>query len=245
MLDAHEVADAFHMPTGGVLLAGPIVQALADHLGSIGVVLRSHTRVTQIDPERAAVTLEDGGSFQADAVIVCAGPWVARLLPEFRDRVTPSRQVLVLMEPPARIRDAWTRAPMVLDIDPDCGFYVVPPVAGASLKTGDHRFSLTGDPDQDREPTPEEAEQVFRLARRRLRDFDQYALTAAKTCFYTVEPEERFIVEPIGAAGWVMTGFSGHGFKFASVLGERMADLVEGIFDHKAASLWAAGLADA
>ena len=63
-------------------------------------------------------------------------------------RVTPSRQVITYLAIPDDLRAGWERHPMVLDIDPDCGFYLVPPVAGTGMKIGDHRFTLTGDPDQ-------------------------------------------------------------------------------------------------
>jgi glycine/D-amino acid oxidase-like deaminating enzyme len=96
------------------------------------------------------------------------------------------------------------------------------------MKIGDHAFSMTGDPDRDREPGVEEARALFGLARERLAGIDGYHLDEAKTCFYTVEPEERFVVEPVGAAGLVMTGFSGHGFKFGPLMGEAAADVLDG-----------------
>jgi glycine/D-amino acid oxidase-like deaminating enzyme len=104
------------------------------------------------------------------------------------------------------------------------GFYAVPPVAGTPLKIGDHRFSLTGDPEADaREATAAEREGVLEFARRRLRGLAGYRVLGARACYYDVEPEERFVLEPLGARAFVMSGFSGHGFKFGALLGLALA----------------------
>jgi glycine/D-amino acid oxidase-like deaminating enzyme len=139
------------------------------------------------------------------------------------------------------LRPSWERHPMVLDIDPDCGFYLVPPVAGTGMKIGDHRFTLTGDPDQDRDACLEEAERIWSFGRARLSGPDRYSITSAATCFYTCEAKERFIVEPAGDRGWVMTGFSGHGFKFGPVLGEALASALENPSEAPTLTSWAAG----
>jgi glycine/D-amino acid oxidase-like deaminating enzyme len=76
---------------------------------------------------------------------------------------------------------------------------------------------------------------------RRLRRIDRYVIREAKTCFYDVEPRERFIVEPLGAQGWVMSGFSGHGFKFAALLGLELARVIGGKGAAVSLTEWAAG----
>ena len=60
-LDPDGIVQAFHLPTGGVLLADRIVAALARHLATRGVALSPATRVAAIDPDRAQVTLESSG----------------------------------------------------------------------------------------------------------------------------------------------------------------------------------------
>jgi sarcosine oxidase len=50
---------------------------------------------------------------------------------------------------------------------------------------------------------------------------------AATTCLYTLTADEDFVVDRVGPIT-VLAGFSGHGFKFASVIGELAADLVDG-----------------
>jgi glycine/D-amino acid oxidase-like deaminating enzyme len=119
----------------------------------------------------------------------------------------------------------------------------VPPVAGTSLKIGDHRFAMTGDPDDPRETSAAEAEAILALARRRLPGLAQYRVLGARACYYDVAAEERFILAPLGARGWVMSGFSGHGFKFGPLLGQALARAVADPALAAALPAWAAGLA--
>jgi glycine/D-amino acid oxidase-like deaminating enzyme len=225
MLEPGEIADAFFLAPGGVLLAERILAALARRCAALGVAF-GRARAREADPERARLRLEGGGVAEADLLVLAAGPWAPRLLPAaLAGRVTASRQIVVYLDPPPALRGAWIRAPMLLDRGTTgVGFYAVPPVAGTPLKIGDHRFSLTGDPEADaREATAAEREGVLEFARRRLRGLAGYRVLGARACYYDVEPEERFVLEPLGARAFVMSGFSGHGFKFGALLGLALA----------------------
>jgi sarcosine oxidase subunit beta len=242
MLRPEGIGAALFMPAGGVLLARPIVAALARHLATRGLRLE-RGRAVALDPARAALRLEGGGTRQADLLVVAAGPWAPRLLPGLARRVVPSRQVLVYLEPPAAHRQHWATAPMLLDLSEEGGFYAVPPVLGTPLKVGDHRFSRLGDAEDPREATPAEAEAILALARPRLGDASAYRLLGARACYYDVEDQERFVVEPLGPRAWVMSGFSGHGFKFGSVLGLALAAAAGDPALAAALPGWAAGMA--
>jgi glycine/D-amino acid oxidase-like deaminating enzyme len=241
MLALDGIAGALHLATGGPLFAGRIVELLAHHLGMSGVRLRANSRVMAVDPERARVEPQGEPALQADMLIVAAGPWVARLLPALTARVTPSRQLVAYVHPPASLAPLWAKAPVLLHIGRDDGVYIVPPIAGHGMKLGDHRFTLGGDPDHDRRAHEAELRAVLEAARLRLRDFDLYHLDHGKSCFYTVQADERFIVEPIGRAGWVMSGFSGHGFKFGTLMGLKLAAALAGEIDAAALTRYAAG----
>jgi glycine/D-amino acid oxidase-like deaminating enzyme len=143
---------ALFTPSGGVLFAERILSDLGRWLSDQGVAVHAGTPVTDIDTARAAVRTAAGRSDRADALVVAAGPWSPRLLPALTGRVTPSRQVALHLEPPAKALAEWRAAPMVLDQIEAArgGFYAVPPVAGTRLKVGDHAFSLRGQPDLER-----------------------------------------------------------------------------------------------
>ncbi|MEM7023196.1 MAG: FAD-dependent oxidoreductase [Pseudomonadota bacterium] len=233
---------ALYAPSGGALLAEPILVDLAEYLRRRGAELRTQTRILEIDAGRASVKLADGQEDSGDLLIVAAGPWTDRLLPALAQRVTPSRQILAYLEPPHDHRDAWRNAPMLLDQVEAArgGFYVVPPVGDTDLKVGDHGFSLEGQPDRDREATEGDIASVLEVASKRFAGFERYRLMRAHTCFYSVTETESFIVEPIDHA-WVLAGFSGHGFKFGAVIGEMLASTLEGARTSAALTAWAAG----
>jgi glycine/D-amino acid oxidase-like deaminating enzyme len=240
VLTAEELKLAFYADAGGVLMAREILEALARVTAAAGVTLHAGAEVADVDPARAGVRLADGSAVAADALVVAAGAWAPRLLPALTGRLTASRQVVVYLEPPQDLARFWRRAPMLLDIDADTGFYLVPPVRGTQLKIGDHRFSLEGDPDAPRIATAAETEALFALCARRLRAHRSYRIAGAGVCFYTVEPRERFVVEPVDRA-WVLSACSGHGFKFGPVVGARLAEAMDGARRAADVVRWAAG----
>ena len=233
---------ALFSPTGGVLFALRILEDLARLLAVRGARLHPHTAVRELDPGRAAIRTADGREDRADALVIAAGPWTPELLPHLRARVTPSRQVALYLEPPAALRPAWAAAPMLLDqIEATAGgFYAVPPVAGTALKVGNHGFSLSGHPGRERTPSDAERATVLALAGGRLKTFADYRVLEAKTCFYSITEDERFIAERVEQA-WILAGFSGHGFKFGAVLGERLAAALAGEQSAAELAAWAAG----
>jgi glycine/D-amino acid oxidase-like deaminating enzyme len=130
---------------------------------------------------------------------------------------------------------------MLLDLAEDGGFYAVPPVAGTPLKIGDHRFAPTADPDGPREVSAAECDAMLDLARHRIHALDSYRILSASACWYDVEPDERFVVEPLGPRAFVMSGFSGHGFKFGALLGLALARAAHAPALAAALPAWAAG----
>jgi len=230
---------AVHLPSGGVLLAERILATLAAWLKP-RIELREHAPVRTIDPARAAVRLANGSEIAADRLVVAAGPWTSRLVPPLAGRIVPSRQVLAYVAPPARFAAAWATAPMVLENTDDVGFYAVPPVAGTPLKIGDHQFTRQGDPDRERELGAREIAAVLSLARGRLAEAEAYRAVSGRSCFYTVTEAERFVAQPLGEA-MVLSPCSGHGFKFATAIGERVAGWLAGEIAAAELQAWIAG----
>lgn len=240
MLRTDGFETAAWIDSGGVLFADRIVAALAQRLVLSGVTVNTNTPVVDIDPVRGAVFLEDGTRARADTVVIACGPWVRELASATMGRVKPSRQVVAYLAPPSHLAEAWMKAPMILDIHGAGGIYAVPPVAGAGLKVGDHTFSRKGHPSQQRGVKPGEAERLVEACRSRLVDLDAYRITQAKTCYYTVEADERFILEKQDRA-IIVTGFSGHGFKFGALMGELVAGLINECITPAEAAELAAG----
>jgi|FEC22Drversion2_1045045.scaffolds.fasta_scaffold00562_13 glycine/D-amino acid oxidase-like deaminating enzyme len=240
-IDAQGVERAFWMASGGVLFAQDIVSALAGRLARQDKVsLHPLTPVSAVDLERGRVVTEAGHQHDGDVVVVAAGAWVDRLVPD--RRLVPSRQVVLYFDLPAEQRPTWAKSPIIIDKTGDVGLYLAPPVEGRGLKIGDHTFSRAGDPSAERAADEREMQALLGRCRVLIRDFARWRIDRLGVCFYTVTEDERFVVEKPGACGWLMSPCSGHGFKFAALMGLRLAKTIATGGDAAAHARWAAGL---
>ena len=91
------------------------------------------------------------------------------------------------------------------------------------LKAGAHHGGADADPDELGEPDTAVVERVTAWLEARLPAVDPTPV-AVETCLYTTTPDERFILERRGRYV-IGSACSGHGFKFAPVIGSRLAEL--------------------
>ncbi len=211
----------------GMLFPVRILTDLVVLLGRLGVTLRTGIHVDEVDPEHGRLRA-GGQTYEGDVVVVAAGAWADRLVPGLRGVGVPSRQAVLYLSPPPDMAQAWAEAPVMLDQAPEGGLYTLPPRRGTRLKIGDHLFSRTGNPDDDRVATPRDLERLWPAARATYHDLDRYAVLEPKACFYTVTEDEGFLVHPTGAAGWLISACSGHGFKLGSLIGDLVARAITG-----------------
>ncbi len=211
----------------GMLFPARILTDLVVLLGRLGVTMHAGSKVTEVDPERGTL-VKNGRTYSGDTVVVAAGAWADRLVPGLREVVVPSRQAVLYLSPPPALAQAWAEAPVLLDRSPDGGLYTLPPRRGTRLKIGDHVFSRTGDPDDHRRATDEDLHRLWPSAHAAYRDLERYTVLERRACFYTVHDQEEFQVRPTGAAGWVISACSGHGFKLGSLMGELVARAITG-----------------
>ncbi|TVQ34523.1 MAG: FAD-dependent oxidoreductase [Geminicoccaceae bacterium] len=243
LLNGDGVEWALVTPTGGVLQARAILLALIGWLRAQSTAdLRCHCRAIAVDLDAGRITLAEGKPIDADRVVVACGPWVERLVPDLAAKVTPTRQIALDLEVDRDLGERWAAMPMVLDgvASKGSGFYAVPPVAGVPLKIGDHSFGRHQQPDTDRVARPEEREAVLELLRRGVATPEAYRIKQARTCCYTVSADERFVAQTF-AKGTVLTGFSGHGFKFGPLIGQGVVAHAEGRLDDATLQAWLAG----
>ena len=225
---------------GGMLFPIRILTDLVRTLAGKGVVFHARAKVDAVDPEAGTVTV-GGRVHQGDHVVVAAGAWVNRLVPETVGTAVPSRQTVLFLAPPLEFARAWAEAPITLDIGLESGTYTLPPRPGTRLKIGDHQFSRSGDPDGDREATDADIARLLVAARLGYRDFDRYTVLERKACFYTVTDDEAFLVKPIGPQATVLSACSGHGFKLAPLMAEGVARTLTGAAPDGDLTAWAAG----
>lgn len=240
MIAPDAITDAFVSRGAGVLFASRILTDLVVHLASRGVRFHAGALVSAIDPERASLTA--GGTEHAgDALVVAAGAWVDHLVPGLRGVAVPSRQAVAYLAPPPDLAALWATAPVIIDLGRASRTYTLPPRPGTRLKVGDHTFSRTGDPDDDRIAADADVASLLAAARGTYRDFDRYTVLERRACFYTVTEDEAFVVAPLGARGYVLSACSGHGFKLAPLMGDRVAATIAGERPPAALADWAAG----
>ena len=177
------------------------------------------------DGEGYAVHTAKGTTERAARVVLSPGAWLSSFLPDLALPLRVERVTLFWFEP-ADPR-AFADIPIYIASTPDGDFYGFPWLADQGLKAARHGSGEPADPDGlDRGIRPNEDERVRRFVRAYLPGGDG-RLREAKVCMYTKTPDEHFIVDRHPAHPGVVfaSACSGHGFKFASVMGEVLADL--------------------
>ena len=170
----------------------------------------------------------DKGVYTARKLVVTAGAWAGKLVPEVTEHAIPERQVLGWFEPEKPELFRPENFPVFGVLAEEGRYYGFPTYTVPGFKIGrSHHLLQKVDPDQmDREVHTED-EAILRQAVSRYFPLAAGRLLERKTCMYTNTPDEHFMIGvlPDHPQVSLAAGFSGHGFKFASVIGEIMADL--------------------
>jgi sarcosine oxidase len=223
-------AIAVYQPDGGFLMSERCVVAHLNAALARGAEVHGRERVRgwEVFGEGVRVTT-DMDRYEARALVVTAGPWTARVVPKLASVVVPERQVLLWAHP---LRPEYFQPQQfpVFNMEAAEGrFYGFPicHVPGFKIGKYHHRRELV-DPDSvDRECYPEDEKILREAIRRYFPDADGPTL-AMKVCLFSNTPDEHFIIDRLSDTPRVViaAGFSGHGFKFCSVVGDIVADLV-------------------
>lgn len=171
-------------------------------------------------------------TYEAGRLVITAGPWAGQVMADMHLPIQAERVVMHWFEPQVSV-DHFSPAHFpvhVWQLEDGLDFYGFPALAGSK---GGIKMALHNDvrdacaPDSvDRIVYASEIEAMRRHVRRFFPEMDGRHLTA-KTCMYTSSPDEMFIIDhhPDYAQVLYATGFTGHGFKFAPVIGEILANL--------------------
>jgi sarcosine oxidase len=228
---------AVHQSEGGFLHCEGCTVAHVEAAHDHGATIRAREAVEGWDADETGVTVRtDRDTYAADRLVVTAGAWTGSLLPSLSGLLQPERQVLGWFQPTAPERFTPERFPVFVADVPEGHFYGFPTYEVPGFKVGkfNHRGETGTPAELDREPD--------RTDERLLREFTaRYFPTAAgptmrlSTCMFTNTPDGDFLldVHPDHPNVVVGAGFSGHGFKFASVVGAALADLaLDGATSH-------------
>jgi sarcosine oxidase len=222
---------AVYQPDGGFLLSEDCIVAHVGQALAHGAALRFREGVLEWGPAGDGVWVRtERARYEARRLVISAGSWAGKLVPELRTVAVPERQVLAWLQP---TRPAWFQPEVfpVFSLEVEEGrYYGFPEWGIPGFKLGRyHHLEQRVDPDSmDRDPRPEDEEVLRSFARRYFPD-GEGPTVVLKPCLFTNSPDEHFILDlhPSYPQVALAAGFSGHGYKFCSVVGEVMADLVE------------------
>jgi sarcosine oxidase len=219
-------------PHAGYLLPEECIRAHLKMAERAGAELHFEEKVIAWETsERGVEVRTSQASYSAGHVVIAAGPWAQSALAEaFPLRVT--RQVMAWIQPRGGVADfVPEKFPVWLAEDPEGGApaYGFPAIdgAGGGVKAAIHGSDVVCTPETvDREIHDADLRRIVERVRVRMPGLDG-DVVRAKTCMYTMTPDENFVIGAHPGVGncTVACGFSGHGFKFATVVGEVLADL--------------------
>jgi sarcosine oxidase len=230
---------------GGIVRPEPAILTMLRRAERLGARTLSGVAVERVEHLVNGVRVIAGDlACAARHAVVAVGVWLPKFLPELDLPIRVSRQIPAwyrverpeLFTPerfPIFFRDLSGHTMPGDIVSSDNGFYGFPTLDGKTIKVSIHLEGPTTDPDLiDRNVRPEELERVQDLIRLWLRWVDPTPVRA-EVCMYGNTPDRNFLIgnaKPAGRAPGmpqltILGGFSGHGFKFAPVIGAVAADL--------------------
>jgi sarcosine oxidase len=216
-------------PEGGFVVPEAAIAAHCALAERHGAELRFETRVEswRSDGDALRVELSDGSSVRTARLVLTLGPWFKETLESLGVSIRIQRNVAAWFKPRQRLGPAELPTFLIDRREHAAPFYGFPDI-GDGVKAAFHGHgvltdaaSLNRDIDAAADVAPIAA--AFEAwAPGSAREFIE-----AKACMYSLTPDEHFVIDlhPKDPRIVVCGGFSGHGFKFASVVGELAADL--------------------
>jgi glycine/D-amino acid oxidase-like deaminating enzyme len=159
----------------------------------------------------------------ADALVIAAGAYVKRLVPELGAELRTNRKVNLYLQPPAALSGVWSNAPIVVDLGGDSAGVLIPPVAGTPIRFGLGQADRSVEVEHEVEVSALEAGQMLEFLEQSVLDFAGYRFVGSLSCHHVSSSDERFVLRGIAERTWVVSGCSGHMYKFGPLIGESMA----------------------
>lgn len=220
-----------YQPDGGFLLPERCNLAHLNQALTLGAEVHYRERVLEWGVNGESLWVRTTTRrYSAGSLVITAGSWASSLIPELQELAVPERQVLAWFQPVRPELFQPDRFPVFyLEVE-EGRYYGFPSFRVPGFKVGKyhHRGERVDPETMNREPEPEDEELLRQFVARYFPD-GAGATLMLKTCLFTNSPDEHFILDlhPEHPRVALAAGFSGHGYKFCSVVGEIMADLVE------------------
>jgi len=219
---------AVYEGNAGILDPEACVDAFHRVATNAGATLRFCERVLawHVDGESVLVETERGRE-HAERLVVTPGPWAPVVLAGLALPLTVWRVVNIHVEPDESVRAAAAQLPVYVMNVEEGDYYGFPWLPGQGIKFGRHDEGERCSADTvRREVSADEVAALQRVLERYLPGAAR-VVRSTVTCLYTMTPDGHFVVDrhPDWPQVVIGCGFSGHGFKFASVIGEVLAEL--------------------
>ena len=224
-------------PEAGFVLTERAILAHLQLALNCGASIRMRERVIEWKQEKASITVKtEASTYHCAKLILTAGAWTGELSDDLKPHLTVTRQLLAWVRPKNEPDFALGRLPCwAITVPGQEGLYYGFPILPAKENGGVAGFKLAlhspgmpADPEEDSPHTTKEEERALIDFLRAFLPGGYESLVATKTCLYTNTPDEDFVIDfaPQNENVVIGAGFSGHGFKFASAVGEVLADLI-------------------
>lgn len=220
---------ALYQPDGGFLVPEQCIVAHVEAAHGHGAEIHAREYVEDWRSTRDGVRVEtDRDSYEADSLVITAGAWTGGFVDALDGVAVPERQVLAWLQPTEPDRFAPDAFP-VFNLAVDEGRYYGFPVyeiPGFKFGRYHHRDETVDPDDWNRDPNREDERLLREFAERYFPEGVGPTMRLS-TCMFTNTPDEHFVLDTLPGHPEVVVGagFSGHGFKFSSVIGEILADL--------------------
>jgi sarcosine oxidase len=221
---------AVYQADGGFVLSERAIVTYVNAAHDLGAEIHAREPVIGWEAEHDSVTVRTAvATYRAARLVLTAGPWMAQLVRALDGLARPERQVMLWVQP--RLPELFKpgRFPVFNMEAPEGHFYGFPIFGIPGFKVGryHHRREAVDNPDGMDRSCHAEDEAVLRDGIRRYFPEGDGPVLSMKTCLFTNSPDEHFIIDRHPARPQVVLagGFSGHGFKFCSVVGEILAEL--------------------
>jgi monomeric sarcosine oxidase len=215
-------------PAAGLLDIDDALHGMIDCARSGGVELISNTPASAWGASEQGVWVTAGGRrFEADALIITAGAWAARMLQQLHLPLAIQRKVLWWFEVENPDLYAPERFPIFITDSNFGEIYGFPLYRIPGLKIANHTGGDPADPDNvNRHVAEQEKDDVVGLTSWFLEGVTSNVVQST-VCLYARTPDGHFILDrhPEWPNVIIGAGFSGHGFKFAPAIGEHLVAL--------------------
>lgn len=225
-------------PDAGFLRPEKVITLYKDEAITKGAVIHTNEPVLEWKKENGHIkVVSSKNTYYTKKLIITAGAWAGKMIPQLNNPLKITRQLIVWVKP-GNEKEFWPEnfpCWLIADDKREGALYGFPYLQKEKfgdpegMKFAWHHAADETDPDTvNRNITMDETNELISWVEEYIPAVGDAELVAAKTCLYANSADENFIIDHLPGYDQDVTiacGFSGHGFKFVSVVGEILADL--------------------